>query len=245
MKINKIIGIAVSAALSLVMVLGVLFSGPVIKIENIEEEEIYTYNPKGSAGFNDEEILVFLKEKFPILERRKSEGNCLGDYNYTVTLADMDGDGTEETVLTGLYGVPVVILKSIEQDFKVLYQNDRVWNSSFKRDGHNNLSFNFSTGSGPGKGYVEEVVLRWDGNQVREVWKGTINDFNLYAVSCGGQWYCNTGVYEISGENKEKLRYVMREVGGISGVYGKPAHKEDAVVKEYIFDEELFKFIEK
>lgn len=244
-KKKLFISAAGSIGLSVIMALVIIFSGPVIKIE-YSEADIEAVSSMNSISYYDQENMIsFLKDRFPELSQIQSEIGELKVYGYDIQYTDVDQDANDEAVLTGYFGVPAVILKKGGGSFKVLYYNDAAHKSDFKKDSYGNLCFNFSFTDSAGGGYYEEVILRWNGERLKEVWRGVTDYYRVVLRNDVEEWRKNNAIYEITGTDNMELRYIVVEESGVIEGLEEKVTSEKTTVKRYTFDDNSFKFVEK
>jgi hypothetical protein len=244
-KKKLLVSMGSSLLLSIIIAVVVIFSGPVIRIEYSEADIEAVSSMNSVSEYDEGDIMSFLKEKFPKLSTIQAEIGELKVYGYNIQYTDVDQDANNEAVLTGYFGVPAVILKKRGGNFKVLYYNDAVYKSDFKKDSYGNLCFNFSFTDSAGAGYYEEVILRWDGEILKEIWRGVTDYYRVVLRDNGEEWRKNSAIYEITGTDKMELKYIVIEASGIVDGLEEKVTNERTTVKRYAFDEDDFKFVEK
>jgi hypothetical protein len=244
-KKKILIPIAISLSLSIIIAVITVFSGPVIKIEYSEADIAAASRMNSLSEYDEDEMIAFLKDRFPKMEKIQNEVGELKVYGYDIQYTDVDGDTNNEAVFTGYFGVPAVVLKKNNGSFKMLYHNDSVYRSDFKKDSYGNLCFNFSFTDLAGAGYYEEVVLRWDGEMLKEIWRGVTEYYRVALRGNGEEWFKNNGIYEITGRDKMELKYIVVEASGTIDGLDEKVTSEKTTVKRYTFDEDDFRFVEK
>lgn len=198
------------------------------------------------VGFvsTDNSIQAFLKRNFPQLDE-SSLTNL-----YTTTMADVTGDGKKETILTSTMMIPASALVFEEENgaYRALFRSDTS-NSGWRCaspviDQYANLYLPLY-GTGTGAVHEETVILRWDGQQLRNIWTGITRDEN-HPVLPGAQFVEDKGKLIMSGQGKgDALQYIWTSVRGAmdnSGQIVKTA--PTTTTKEFRFDQQQFKFIE-
>jgi hypothetical protein len=244
-KKRLLISMAASLALSIIIAVVTIFSGPVIKIQYSEADIVAVSRMNSVSEYDEDDMISFLKDRFPQLNEIQREIGELKVYGYDIQFTDVDHDANNEAIFTGFFGVPAVILKKNEGSFKMLYHDEDVYKSSFKKDSYGNLCFNFSFTDSVGTGYYEEVVLRWDGEMVKEIWRGVTDYYRVALRDNGEEWYKNNGIYEITGRENMELRYITVESSGVVDGLVEKVTSQKTTVKRYVFDDDDFRFIEK
>lgn len=237
--------ISISLLFSVIIAIITIFSGPVVKIEYSEADIEASSRMDSISEYDENDMIDYLKDKFPQIDKIQTEKGDLKIYGYDIQYTDVDQDSKNEAVFTGNFGVPAVILKKNNGSFKMLYHNDSVYRSTFKKDSYGNLCFNFSFTDLAGAGYYEDVLLRWDGEMIKEIWRGVTDYYRVVLRDNGEEWYKKNGVYEINGRDDMELKYIVVESSGVIDGMEEKVTSEKTIVKRYAFDEDDFRFVEK
>jgi len=210
-------------------------------------------------------IINFLKTESSVKEYimkfdgRISFDSLFGDYtNFQMNLLDVDKNGKNEALVNSFVdfaagGLSVIVRKQ-KDGYKIIYKNEMsaVENENnfntckAEVDQYGNVSIVYYAGHGTGLRQLDTIMLRWNGSELKEIWREVYEMHNYNPIDPYGNIE-EKGKYEIDASNSNKLIYTLdHRVGSLNGYTGQRdvVIKETITTKEYKFDESQFKFVE-